>query len=244
MTNKDYLKGIDISEFNGDIDFSKVKTEVDFVMIRATFGRFGVDKKFEQNVKGCIDNDIAFGFYFYSYATDEEKAKEEVSLFLNKVRPYKEKATFPFVIDMEDSDFYKAQNGNPSKEQLTSICVKACQMIAEEKLIPMIYANKDWFENKLDKEKLQKFYKWIAWWNDKAINEIDKKTYSMLQWTSKGIIKGIKGQVDINYSFVDFKKAKQYIDNIAKINYIKLVTGLEDITIQFVSCYKWRSISN
>lgn len=236
---KDKLKGIDISEFNGVIDFKKVKSQVDFIMIRATFGRFGVDKKFEENVKACIKYDIPFGFYYYSYAIDEKRAIDEVNFFLEKVKPYKEKATFPFVIDMEDSDFYKKENGNPTKEELTNICIKACEIIKSHKLIPMIYANKDWFENKLDLEKLSPYYKWLAWWINKAVDEIDKKQYSILQYSAKGIIEGIKEQVDLNYSFVDFKKAKEYIDTISKINYIKLVSGLEDITIQFLSCYKW-----
>ncbi len=99
--------GIDISEFNGDIDFSKVKEKVDFVMIRATFGRFGIDKKFIKNTNECIKFNIPFGFYFYSYATDIEKVKEEVTFFLQQTKLYHQKASFPYCIDMEDSDSYK-----------------------------------------------------------------------------------------------------------------------------------------
>lgn len=236
---KDKLMGIDISEFNGMIDFKKVKEKVDFVIIRATFGRFGVDKKFEYNTSECIKYEIPFGFYFYSYATDEEKMKDEVNFFLEKTKPYHQQATFPFIIDMEDSDFYKAKNGNPTKEVLTNICVKACEMIKERKLIPMIYASKDWFETKLDNSKLDKYYRWLAWWNKEADSKIDKKKYSMLQYSNKGIISGIKEMCDVNYSYVDFGKAKQYLDNISKISFIKLKTTLEDITIQFMSCYKY-----
>lgn len=237
MENK-YLKGIDISEFNGIIDFKMVKNQVDFIMIRATFGRFGLDKKFEFNVNECLKYDIPFGFYFYSYATDEEKVIEETKFFLEKVKPYVNKASFPFVIDMEDSDKYKENHGNPNKEKLTNICIKACELIKEQKLIPCIYANKEWFEKKLDLEKLEKYYKWLAWWNEEAIDKIDKKQYQMLQYSSKGVVLGVSGKVDVNYSFVDFAKAKQYLENLSKITFIKLVTGFEDITIQFFSCYK------
>lgn len=236
-----YLKGIDISEFNGDIDFMKVKDEVDFIMIRATFGRFGIDNKFEQNVKGCITHNIPFGLYFYSYATDEEKGIEETKFFLERIKPYKDKITFPCVIDMEDSDSYKQNHGNPSKEILTNICVKACELIKQERLIACVYANKDWFQNRIDKAKLTSCYLWLAWWNNDLEATINKfgKEFSLVQYTSKGQIKGIKGFVDMNYSLVDFIKAKQYLENISKINFIKLQTGLEDITIQFLSCYKF-----
>ena len=176
--NETKLKGVDISEFNGTIDFKKLKEEVDFVIIRATFGRFGTDKKLTENANGCIKYDIPFGFYFYSYATDETRALDEVKFFLEKVKPYKEKATFPFVIDMEDSDFYKKENGNPSKEEMTNICIKSLEALKEQKLIPMIYANKDWFENRLNFEKLTPYLKWLAWWNNEAEKKVDKETFT------------------------------------------------------------------
>ena len=232
------LKGIDISEFNGDIDFKKVKNEVDFIYIRATFGRFGVDKRFKEYVNGCIENDIPFSFYYYSYAVDLEKAEAEVNLFLENIKEYKEKIAFPCCIDMEDSDGYKLKNGNPSKEILTDICIKACEKVAEASITPIIYASADWFKNRLDLEKLGTYLKWIAHWETKEEN-IDKNKFSIWQYSSKGKINGIKGNVDLDYSFVDFVKIKLYTENISKINMIKAKTLLPDIAIQFMSCYKF-----
>lgn len=232
------LKGIDISEFQRNIDFKKVKNEVDFVYIRATYGRFGIDKRFEEYAKGCIENNIPFSFYYYSYATDLEKAEAEVKFFLEKVKVYKDKISFPLMIDMEDSDGYKLKNGNPEKELLTDICIKACEKIAEEHFMPIIYASSDWFTNRLNFEKLGSYLKWIAWWGIEE-EKIEKNKYAMWQYSSKGKVSGIEGNVDLDYSFVDFIKLKEYTENVSKLNYIKSVTFFSDIVLQFITCYKW-----
>lgn len=232
------LKGIDISEFNGNIDFKKVKEEVDYIYIRATFGRYGVDKRFIEYTNEAIKHEIPLGFYFYSYAVDEVKAEEEVNFFLNTIEPFRENITYPLVIDMEDSDGYKVKNGNPDKEVLTNICIKACEKIAEKSFTPCIYACEDWFKNRLDIEKLGTYLKWVAFWETKEEN-IDKKKYTMWQYSSKGKISGIGSRVDLDYSFVDFGKLKQYIENVSKINLIKAKTLLGDIAIQYISCYKF-----
>lgn len=232
------LKGIDISEFNGEIDFTKVKKEVDFVYIRATYGRYGIDKKFKEYVEGVIKNEIPFSFYYYSYAVDKDKALEEVKFFLETIKEYKEKVSFPVAIDMEDSDGYKLKNGNPSKEILTEICKIACEEITKESLIPIIYANADWYKNRLDEAEIKNYMKWLAWWTSKEEN-IDKTKYVMWQYSSKGKINGIKTNVDLNYSFIDFIRLKEYVENVSKINFIKSKTFLSDLAIQYFSCYKW-----
>ena len=232
------LKGIDISEFNGEIDFTKVKKEVDFVYIRATYGRFGTDKKFKEYTEAVIKNEIPFSFYYYSYAVDKDKALEEVKFFIDTIKEYKEKISFPVAIDMEDSDGYKLKNGNPTKEILTEICKLACDEITKESLMPVIYANADWFKNRLDEEELKPYMKWLAWWTDDE-TKIDKTKYIMWQNSSKGKINGIKSNVDLDISFVDFIKLKEYVINVQKINFIKSRTLLQDIAIQYFSCYKW-----
>lgn len=214
---------------------------MDYVIIRATFGRFGEDKKFKQNANGCLTNEIPFTFYYYSYALTVKEATEEVNHFLETIKEYKEKILFPVVIDMEDSDSYKLNHGVTKKEELTNICITACEEILKNNLKAMIYANADWFKNKLEEEKLSKYFKWIAVWNEKEDEEKLKKKYIMWQYSNKGKIAGINGNVDLNYSFVDFPKLNKYVDNLSKIETIKFMTKLEDLDIQFLSCYKWRS---
>lgn len=90
---------------------------------------------------------------------------------------------------------------------------------------------------RLRSEKLNKYAKWIAWWYQKA--DFDKSIYPIWQYSSKGKIDGINGYVDMNESFVDFPKQLKYLQMIVKIQQIKMMTGLADITLQYLNCYKW-----
>ena len=240
------MKGIDISEFNGMIDFDKVKNEVDFVMIRAGFGArtklnkpAKVDKLFKKNVEGCIKVGLPFGIYYYSNALNVGEAKDEVSFILSTIKDYKEMISFPVAIDMEDSDRYKVNSGFPEKQTLCNICSTACDIIGNAGYYPIIYANLDYFKNYLTDDSILKYNKWLAWWNKEAIEKVDKQKYQMLQYTSTGTISGIGTNVDINESFIEYNKLILYINNIKKIQEIKLLTTLEDLSIQFMSCYKF-----
>ena len=97
----------------------------------------------------------------------------------------------------------KKKNGMPSNDMLVTICETACNLIGSEGYFPMIYASQSWFDGRLRSERLNKFSKWIAWWYDRA--KIDKNKYSMWQYTSKGVIDGINGNVDLNESYIYFK---------------------------------------
>ena len=212
---------------------------MDFVIIRATFGRFGTDKKFIQNVEGCLKNEIPFGLYYYSYALTEKEAEEEVNHFHEVVKNYKEKMCFPAIIDMEDSDKYKFNHGVCSKEELTNICKTACEELIKKGYQSMIYANADWFKNKLIKQNLKSYFKWLACWNEKENAEELAKEYIIWQYSSKGKVNGISGNVDLNYSFIDFKKLNTYVENVSKLNFIKFTSNLSDFDLQFISSYKY-----
>ena len=240
------MKGIDISEFNGIIDFDKVVKEVDYVMIRAGFGArtklnkpAKEDKLLRKNIEGCLKVGLPFGIYYYSYALDEKEAKEEVSFILSTIKDYKDLVSFPVAIDMEDADSYKKNSGFPTNEVLCNICKIACDSIGNAGYYPIIYANLDYFTHYLKEDSVKKYNKWLAWWSNEAISKVDREKYQMLQYSSIGKVEGIGSNVDMNESFVEYNKLILYLNNIKKIQEIKLMTGLEDITIQYMSCYKF-----
>lgn len=242
MENNTKLNGIDISEHNGFIDFKEVKKKIDFVYIRSSFGRFAYDKYFEEYANKCIENEIPFGFYHYSYALNEEQAKEEAEFFIKTISKYKNKMELPLCIDIEDSDSYKKNhNFEFSKENITKILETECKILIEKGFRPIIYASLSWFTNYIDlqNETLKSCFKWLAWWNDKADSKVDKNIFSILQYTDKGEISGTTSKVDLNYSYVDFKKLKEYTENITKLFLIKFKTGLTDLDLQYLTCYKF-----
>lgn len=231
------MKGIDVSEHNGIINWEKVKSQIDFAIIRVSYGLHSIDKMAKRNIEECIRLGINFGVYFYSYALNITQVKTEVQTMLEFIKPYKEKILYPVIIDMEDADHYKEKHGMPSNEMLVDICETACNIIGSAGYFPTIYASQSWFMRRLRSDKLQKFCKWIAWWYEKAV--FDKAEYPMWQYTSKGKIDGINGNVDMNEAFLDFPSSISYLQMIVKLQTIKMKAGLEDLTLQYFNCYMW-----
>lgn len=203
------MKGIDVSQHNGNIDWAKVKASgIDFVIIRIAYGQKAVDPKAIQNIEGAINAGLSFGVYTYSYALNITSAVNEANLVINTLAPYKDKIAYPVVIDMEDADHYKAKYGMPSNSTLVDICKTECDIFKENGYIPMIYASKNWFDNQLNFEKLNGIDKWIAWWKTGANEQFDHNTYTIWQYTSNGTVDGINSRVDMNIGYKDYAEGK------------------------------------
>lgn len=195
------IKGIDVSENNGDIDMSAIKEAgIDFVIIRIGYGKnqSQIDKKFKVNYENAIKNNIPVGIYLYSYATNIVDAEKEAKLVLNNIKGIK--IEYPIFIDMEDADDYKAKR-NVSNETCIDICEKFCLEIENAGYYAGIYANLDWLNNRINSSKLDRFDKWVAQWNSTCTY---KKNYGMWQYSNKGKVNGIKGNVDLNYAIYDY----------------------------------------
>ena len=194
------VKGIDISNHNGNIDFNKVKNSgIGFAIIRSSYGWFYKDSNFENYVRACESVGLPYGLYHYSYATNLEQAKIEVDNFLNLARSCS--PTYPLIIDMEDADGWKKKNGNPSNEMYVQICEYFCKRIEEAGYYAMIYANLDWLSNRINDDRLGRFDKWVAQWSSKCTYS---KEYGIWQYTSDGQVDGINGRVDMNYAYKDY----------------------------------------
>lgn len=195
------IKGIDLSEHNGDVNMEKIKQKgIEFVILRVGYGKntSQIDKNFRVNYEKAIKNNIPIGVYLYSYAINIDDAKKEAELVLNTIKGLK--IEYPIFIDMEDADGYKAKR-NISNETCIDICEKFCTEIENAGYYTGIYANLDWLNNKINSSKLDRFDKWVAQWNSECTY---KKTYGMWQYSSKGQIDGVKGNVDMNYAIYDY----------------------------------------
>lgn len=196
------FKGIDVSEHQGDINWDKVKASgITFAMIRITYGRKAVDAKAIRNITECIRVGMPFGVYVYSYALDVGMAREEADLVIRTLAPYKHAIKYPVVIDMEDADGYKARNGNPGRDVLTNICIAECEAFENAGYYAMIYANLDWFNNRLDSSRLVAYDKWLAQW---ASRPTWNQPFGIWQYTSDGTVDGINGRVDMNISYKNY----------------------------------------
>lgn len=197
------LKYIDISVHNGNIDFAKLAKEVDGVIIRAGYGRNNIDKLFHTNAKGCRDNGIHFGVYWFSYALTAEDARQEALYCLEAIKPYK--VELPVCFDLEyDTRRYANQQGVNITRALASEMVKAfCETVEAAGYFAMNYANEDYCKNYFTAEVLQRFALWYARYTDNVTGQ--PRSCGIWQHTSKGTVAGIAGNVDVNKAFYDYK---------------------------------------
>ena len=191
--------GIDISYHQGKLDFSILKNEVDFIILRAAYGT-NTDSRFEEYYRECKKYDIPVGCYLYSYSLDVETAKEEARYLLKLIKD--KKFEYPIYIDMEDADGYKEQHGMPSNQELNDMCNNFCNIIESNGYYASVYASQYWFETKLT--GIKKYDKWIANWgtNDGTVQKDLSKLCGMLQYTSKKYING--KYLDGNVAYLDY----------------------------------------
>lgn len=192
------FKGIDVSKWNGNIDWKKVKNSgIDFAIIREGYGKKSptqVDKKFKENIEGAKNEGIHVGAYHFSYADSINDAKLEAEFCLENIKGYS--LEYPIVLDIEDKEMLKINT-----RQRTDICIKFCETIENAGYYAMIYTNKNWLDNYLYAEELLKrFDLWIAEWY------CEKPSYScgMWQYSEIGKIDGINGNVDLNISYKNY----------------------------------------
>lgn len=201
------LKGIDVSEHQGVIDWEKVKNNVDFVMIRAGYGRNNIDKQFIRNIKECNRLGIKVGIYWFSYALNVDMAKQEAKYALDAIKNYK--VEYPICFDLEyDTLNYANKNGVNINKRLATDMVKAfCNTIEDAGYWAMNYANPDFINNNFYKDELSRYSLWLAWYGAKE-DQARKYDCEMWQFTENGSIKGVgTNKVDINYDYKNFAEA-------------------------------------
>lgn len=200
------MKGIDVSKWNGDIDWKKVAaTDVDYAIIRCGYGddfTYQDDAYWEKNVKGCEDNNIPYGVYIYSYAKTVDQAKSEFNHVMRLIQGHT--LNFPIYLDVED----EVQKKLP-KATLTNIINTFVQLIHNQGYEVGIYANLDWWTNYIDASiaNNQTWFKWVAQYNNTGTTY--QGIYQMWQCTSTGKVDGIQGNVDLNFWF-DKVRTRQY----------------------------------
>ena len=195
-------KGIDVSRHQGEIDWQLVAQDgVEFAFIRVGNRGYGTgklveDDKFEDNITGAIAAGIKVGVYFYSQAIDETELREEADLVLEKIAPYQ--IDCPVVFDVEKVAGDEGRMNNLSVEERTNLTRLFCEIIQDAGYRPMIYYNTEMGALMLGLESLEEYDKWFAAYSDKFYYPYE---YKIWQYSQKGTVQGIKGEVDLNISF-------------------------------------------
>ena len=184
------MYGIDISKHNGDINLEPYKGQ--FVIIRAGYGNFTKDEKFERNVSECKRLGIPFGVYLYSYALNPEGAKKEAEELLKVLEPIKNGIKVGVWFDMEDADGYKKKHGfNFTHENISAICYEFAKTIEDAGYYSGIYTSLSWLQ--YIKPECDRFDKWVASWgtNNGELQNDTSQYGTIHQYTSKPLDKNI-----------------------------------------------------
>lgn len=193
--------GIDVSSYQGDIDWQKVKEDgIEFAIIRIGYGNdlvYQDDSKAIRNMDMCELYNIPYGVYLYSYALNYDDVDSEISHTLRMLEG--RNPSMGVYFDMEDADGYKGINGMPSNEDLCNFCIKYIEGVNAAGYTGGTYASADWFNNKLTNPMIDKYNIWLAWWTNTPDFDRD---FVMWQYTSKGKVDGISGYVDMDVYLV------------------------------------------
>ena len=200
--NTGTVMGIDISKHNGNIDWNAVKNSgVQYVILRCGYrgsasGVLVEDQKFKSNIQGATAAGLKVGIYFFSQAVNEVEAVEEASMTLSLIKNYR--ITYPVYIDVESAN---GRADGISKAARTSVINAFCQTIRNSGYTPGLYANKNWLTEKINTGALGGCKIWLAQY---VAAPTYAGRYEMWQYSSRGSIAGIKGNVDLNVSYMGY----------------------------------------
>lgn len=191
------MKGIDVSKYQGVIDWQAVKAAgIEFAMLRCGTGYGGgtKDPKFEANYKGAKDAGLHVGAYFYTYAKNADEAKAEAKKVIGWLKG--KTLDFPVAYDVEDETLKSL-----GKKVISGNIRAFCEAIEGAGYYVSVYSGKWWLENLVDAQVKKRYDVWLAHWT----NETDYSgEYGMWQCSDSGTVEGITGHVDIDVAYKDY----------------------------------------
>ena len=196
--------GIDVSEYQGEIDWGKLKEAgVEFAILRLGYrgygqaGRIVLDEKFEENYAGATENGIEVGVYFFSQAINIDEVREEAEIVLSHLE--RKQITYPVAFDLERIKHDDARTDNLTNEEISNMALEFCKIIESNGYTPCVYGNSKTFTTKMALEQFNNYNKWYADYLEKPLYPYE---FSIWQYTEKGRIDGIEGNADLNICFV------------------------------------------
>ncbi len=201
--------GVDVSYYQGDIDWNAVKNAgIEYAIIRAGYrgyqnGSLREDPKFWRNIQGATEAGLKVGVYIFSQAINEAEAIEEANFLLNRISGYR--IEMPLVMDFEYVSGVagggRLKQAGLSKDYATAVCSAFANTVKNAGYTPMIYANKSMLENQVDGNYLGTNYDvWLAHYTGQTSYA---GPYTFWQYTSSGHVNGIQGRVDMNFWYDD-----------------------------------------
>lgn len=200
------LRGIDLSYANKVTDWSKVKEQVDFVILRAGYGKNNMDQNLVPYAAKCKELGIRLWMYWFSYAYTSDMAAKEALYCIEQAekRGMEKGGRIAFDFEYDSVRYAQSKDINVTKNLVMAMTMAFCKEVEKAGYIPVVYTNKDYGNRYFDMAQIKAlgYEIWYAYYN----KELDRNDVALWQYTSSGSVEGISGNVDMNYLMVGTEK--------------------------------------
>lgn len=195
--------GVDVSRYNGDIDWRQLRNAgISFAIIRCGYrgssgGNLIEDTLYRQNMAGATAAGIRVGVYFVTQAVNQAEAVEEASMVLNLISGYH--LSMPVFLDVESS----GGRGDAIDAGTRTAVIKAfCETMSNAGYRSGVYASRDWLNNRFDSSQLTDYSIWLAHYT--GATNYSKTKYDMWQYSSAGRLPGVNDRIDMNICYTNY----------------------------------------
>lgn len=201
------IKYVDVSEHQKTIDWNKVKNAgVSGAIIRAGYGAGNLDKYAIRNIKNAKAAGLPIQIYWFSYAYNQAMARKEAEYCVNVIKPYLSNTTIYFDFEYDSANFARKHGVKINRNLVTQLTIQFCERVKQLGFVPGVYYNLDYRKNYYDLSKISSYVQWLADYTPPMSYNAD-----IWQFTSKGRVNGISGNIDLNYIIT--KNANSTMEN-------------------------------
>lgn len=200
----------DISVYQGVVDMKRIRDAgCKRVGLRAGYGKNNIDQRFQPNAEACYNLNVPPLIYWFSYALNEDMARNEADFAIAQASKYWKCCPIAFDGEYDTVRYARTQGINIDKNLMTNMAIAFLARVKERGYIPVIYTNRDYMQNYFDMDKITKkigkVYVWFALYGVNNLPENELKVTDVWQYTSKGKLDGVNGNVDMNKFYTEFQ---------------------------------------
>ena len=219
------MKGIDVSIFQGEVDWPSVRNAgIDFALIKCSQGGFTnssaispfTDRYFKRNIVGASDAGLLCGAYHLLMGVTVEDVAAEARYVVELLAPYKERITLPVAVDIEDARYRRN-----TRELNSTLALEFMRIVGEAGYQTMLYTNRDFLQNHYDDEMLGDIPIWFALYRNPRSDENVPQDWANIifwQWNDGGSVSGIRGAVSQDVSYGEFAEKELGVGSVVRIN--------------------------
>lgn len=202
------FEGIDISSHNGVVDIKRVRDAgIKMVAIRAGYGKNNVDQRFVANAQACFNLDVPAMGYWFSYALNEDMSRNEADYVCDQMEKFWDSCPIASDIEYDTRRYARTKGVEIDRELATKMNIAFLKRVKERGHIPVLYTNNDYTKNYFDIDRIinevGSIYIWYARYNVDALTDSEENLADIWQYTSKGSVAGVSGNVDLNKFYAD-----------------------------------------